>query len=59
MKNQRQIKVHERRKSRWDPSVPEIQLKGQWLSHFGFVADEYVDVKCEEGKITITPKAER
>ena len=59
MKNQRQIKVHERRNSRWDPSVPEIQLKGQWLSQFGFVADEYVDVKCEEGKITITPKAGR
>ena len=59
MKNQRQIKVHERRNSRWDPSVPEIQLKGQWLSQFGFVADEYVDVKCEEGKIAITPKAER
>lgn len=57
MKNQRQLKVHERRNSRWDESVPEILLKGKWLSQYGIVAGEYVDVKCEKGKITITIKS--
>lgn len=59
MKNQRQLKVHERKNSKWDESIPEILLKGKWLSQYGFAAGEYVDVVCEEGKITITPQVDR
>ena len=58
MKKQRQLKVHERKNSKWDESIPEILLKGKWLSQYGIVAGEYVDVVCEEGKITITPKTD-
>ncbi len=59
MKNQRQLKVHERRNSRWDESIPEILLKGKWLSHYGFVASEYVDVVCEDGRLIITMTKKR
>lgn len=34
--------------------VPTIIFKGQWLKTAGFVAGEYVEVECEDGKITLT-----
>ncbi len=34
--------------------VPTIILKGQWLKTAGFEAGDYVEVVCEEDKITLT-----
>lgn len=34
-------------------------LKGQWLADLGFGVGDYISVSCEDGKIIITPDAER
>lgn len=54
--NHRQLKIHERNNSRFEKSIPEILLKGKWLSKYGFTASEYVDVQCENKKLIITLK---
>ena len=40
-------------------SVPTITLKGKWLDLVGFTIGDYVTVSCEDGKLVITPDAER
>ncbi len=39
--------------------TPTITLKGQWLKDLGFEIGDYVSVSCENGKLVITPDAER
>lgn len=39
--------------------VPMIRLSGKWLEELGFQCGGYVDVKCENGQIIITPNTER
>ena len=34
-------------------------LKGQWLKELGFDIGDYVSISCENGKLVITPDAER
>lgn len=40
-------------------ATPTIQLKGKWLGQLGFGIGDYIQVSCEDGKIVITPDAER
>ena len=39
--------------------TPTIMLKGQWLKELGFDIGDYVFISCENGKLVITPDAER
>ena len=39
--------------------TPTIVLKGQWLKELGFDIGDYVSISCENGKLVITPDAER
>lgn len=36
-----------------------ITLKGQWLKELGFDIGDYVSISCENGKLVISPDAER
>ena len=40
-------------------ATPTITLKGQWLKELGFDIGDYVCISCENGKLVITPDAER
>ena len=40
-------------------STPTIQLKGEWLKEIGFDIGDYISITCENGKLVITPDAER
>ena len=37
-------------------STPTIMLKGQWLKELGFDSGTSITVKCEDGKLIITPR---
>lgn len=39
-------------------ATPTIMLKGQWLKELGFEIGGYISVKCENGRLVITPDAE-
>lgn len=39
--------------------VPMVMLKGKWLEQLGFAIGDFVSVSCENGKIIITPDAEK
>ena len=39
--------------------TPTIILKGQWLKEMGFEIGDYITVSCEDGKLVITPDAEK
>ena len=39
--------------------VPTVMLKGKWLEQLNFHIGDYVSVRCEDGKIIITPDAEK
>ena len=60
MKNQkiRSMKVHEQSGYNYK-ATPTIILKGQWLKEMGFEIGDYITVSCEEGKLIITPDAEK
>lgn len=38
--------------------TPTIQLKGQWLRELGFEIGDAITVRCEDGKLIITPREE-
>ena len=40
-------------------SVPTIMLKGKWLEQLNFHIGDYISVSFEDGKIIITPDAEK
>ena len=60
MKNQkiRSMKVHEQSGYNYK-ATPTIILKGQWLKEMGFEIGDYITVSCEDGKLVITPDAEK
>ncbi|MBQ9989961.1 MAG: SymE family type I addiction module toxin [Lachnospiraceae bacterium] len=39
--------------------VPTIILRGKWLLAAGFDIGDYIFVVCEDGRLVITPDAER
>ena len=39
--------------------VPTVMLQGKWLEQLGFAIGDFVSVSCENGKIIITPDAEK
>ncbi len=39
--------------------TPTIMLTGQWLKELGFEIGDYISVSCENGKLVITPDAEK
>ena len=53
VKRNRNMKVYEMSGHNYKPT-PTIVLKGQWLSQFGFNAGDNIDVRCEDGKLTVT-----
>lgn len=67
MKNQkiRSMKVHEQSGYNYKAinvnvqTTPTIILKGQWLKEMGFEIGDYISVSCEDGKLIITPDAEK
>ena len=60
MKNQknRSMKVHAQSGYNYK-ATPTIILKGQWLQEMGFKIGDYISVSCEDGKLIITPDAEK
>ena len=39
--------------------TPTIVLKGKWLEELGFKIGDYISITCEDGRLVITPDAER
>lgn len=52
-KEYRRLKVYKQCGYRYEPT-PTITLKGKWLQELGFDADTLIEVKCEDGRLTIT-----
>ena len=52
------MKVQEQSGYRYKPT-PTIILKGKWLKELGFDIGDYVSISCENGRLAITPDAER
>lgn len=57
-KKNRSIKVYGMSGYKYQ-STPTIMLKGNWLRELGFDIGDYVSISCENGKLVITPDAER
>ena len=53
-KNVRNMKVCGQSGYKYE-TVPAITLKGKWLEELGFHLGNYVQVKCENGQLIITP----
>lgn len=53
-KNVRNMKVCGQSAYKYE-TVPVITLKGKWLEELGFHLGDYVQVKCENGQLIITP----
>ena len=51
----RNMKVYEQSGYHYK-STPTIMLKGQWLKELGFDSGTSITVKCEDGKLIITPR---
>lgn len=60
MKNQknRSMKVHAQSGYNYK-ETPTIILKGMWLQEMGFEIGDYITVSCENGRLVITPDAEK
>ena len=56
-KNVRNMKVCGQSGYKYE-TVPAITLKGKWLEELGFHLGDYVQVKCENGQLIITPDSE-
>ena len=54
MKNMRNMKVCGQSGYKYK-TVPAITLKGKWLEELGFHLGGYVEVRCENGQLIITP----
>ena len=57
-KKNRSIKVYGMSGYKYQ-STPTIMLKGNWLRDLGFDIGDYISISCENGKLVITPDAER
>ena len=58
MAKKRSIKVYGQSGYKYQ-ETPTIMLKGMWLKELGFDIGDYVSVTCEDGRLVITPDAER
>lgn len=58
MAKKRNIKVYGQSGYRYQ-ETPTIMLKGMWLKELGFDIGDYISVTCEDGRLVITPDAER
>ena len=58
MAKKRSIKVYGQSGYKYQ-ETPTIMLKGKWLEELGFEVGDYITVSCEDGRIIITPDAER
>ena len=58
MAKRRSIKVYGQSGYKYQ-ETPTIMLKGMWLRELGFEIGDYISVVCEDGKLIITPDAER
>jgi hypothetical protein len=56
-KETRKAKIYSGNDSHYKP-VSQIKLQGKWLEKLGFVIGTPVDIKCENGKLTITAVTE-
>ena len=57
-KNKRSMKVVAQSGYKYR-ETPAITLKGLWLKELGFEIGDYVSVSCENGRLVITPDAEK
>ena len=57
-KKNRSIKVYGMSGYKYQ-STPTIMLKGNWLRDLGFDIGDYISISCEDGKLVITPDAEK
>ena len=57
----RQLKVYSKYKvnSKGGIIVSEIRLSGKWLQKLGFESGKFIELNCEQHKITITLNYER
>lgn len=58
MAKKRSIKVYDQSGYKYQ-ETPTIMLKGMWLKELGFDIGDYISVTCEDGRLVITPDAER
>ena len=58
MAKKRSIKVYGQSGCKYQ-ETPTIMLKGMWLKELGFDIGDYISVTCEDGRLVITPDAER
>lgn len=58
MAKKRSIKVYGQSGYKYQ-ETPTIMLKGMWLKELGFDIRDYISVTCEDGRLVITPDAER
>lgn len=54
-KSTRNLKVYAQSGYKYK-DTPAIMLKGQWLKELGFDSNMPIEVKCEDGKLTIVPR---
>lgn len=57
-KKNRSIKVYGMSGYKYQ-STPTIMLKGNWLRDLGFDIGDYISISCENGKLVITPDADK
>lgn len=58
MAKKRSIKVYGQSGYKYQ-ETPTIMLKGKWLEELGFKIGDYISITCEDGRLVITPDAER
>ena len=58
MAKKRSIKVYGQSGYKYQ-ETPTIMLKDMWLKELGFDIGDYISVTCEDGRLVITPDAER
>lgn len=56
-KEYREMKVYESSGNQYK-RTPSIVLKGKWLNDLGFEINTPITVKCEGGRLIITPRDE-
>lgn len=54
-KNTRNFKVYSQSGYHYQDTAT-ITLKGKWLKELGFDSNTPIEVKCEDGKLTIVPR---
>lgn len=58
MAKKRSIKVYGQNGYKYR-ETPTIMLKGKWLEELGFMIGDYISITYEDGRLVITPDAER